>query len=169
MMFAHLQKAQPAVLRYSIRMNQSRCSVLYINPQGITRNDVDEFKTTFLNSGEGAAKYLFVIEETSLPFRDLLAKTRHDAREACVDVRCPGFLVFDKKSAAKHAVLFVEVFDWVDGVKGMKSRCPSAATTRRFYCAVDRASNLMASIDVACTSWFETWDHVKSAERGAVH
>lgn len=117
-------------------MDDARSSVLYINPQGIARNALAKFKTTFLNSMSGD---MFVVEERSLSFRDLLAKTRHDAREAGVD--CPGFLVLDKESAAKHAVLFVEASARVDGpsptVKGMECRYPSAATTRKFYCAIE--------------------------------
>lgn len=127
---------------------------------------MDEFKTTFLNSGEGGIEHMFAIVETSLPFRDLLAKTRHDAKGAGVE--CPGFLVFDKQAAAKQAVLFVEVSDMLCDVKGMTQRYPSAATTRRFHYAIDQASNHMGGLSIGENDWWETWDAVKSGKRGEV-
>lgn len=138
-------------------------SGLYINPEGIEPATLSRIKDLFF-SEEGADEWVFV-EETSLPFRDLLYKIRQYATGV---YGCSCFFILDKESAARLAVHFVEVSDSV-GVKGMGERYPSAATTRRFFCAPETAVSHMASIFSACSDWVETWDQVKSAPQNTVY
>ena len=135
-------------------------TALYINPEGIDPATLSRIKDMFF-SGESADEWVFV-EETSLPFEDLVNKIRQ--YEKANDVYdCSCFFILDKESAARLAVHFVEVGDPIG------ERYPSAASMRRFLCAPENAVSQMLSIFSACSSWDETWDQGQSAPPNTVY
>ena len=127
--------------------------LVYINSEGISKDTLDDIKTKIIKgehdemSGESVH-----FEESSLPYRDLLAKARAITR---LDAGC--FYILNKHTADKGAVLCVETQVYT-GLKGLTFRYPSAASSRRFYLAPEFANIMAANLSIANNDW-EDWSH----------
>ena len=129
--------------------------VLYINPQGASTIVLEQLKTELL--AQPGTQDMFGMEETILSCRDLLAKTRQEAK--LQGEPCPFFWLLDKHSAAKGAVQCIQTYQSIC-VKGMSIRWPSAAATRTFYAAPERTALTSAYITYGYTDFDEivaTW------------
>lgn len=110
-------------------MGDMTCLV-FVNPEGIHGPDLDHIRSQIVNglpSDGGINSDTVQMEETTLPYRDLLAMVR-----ARPELQSGCFYILNKDSADKGAVLCVESMTYTN-VKGMAFRHPSACTTRRFY------------------------------------
>ena len=141
------------------------CTVLYINAQDVSAVFLEHVKTAFFT--EVGAETSMAMEETTLAFRDLLAKTRKEVSQQALtsknEVNSPCFWLLDKHSAAKGAVQCIETYhlpydDNSAVVKGMSVRWPSAATTRKFYAEPARAYNIACCIEIGHFNFDETLD-----------
>ena len=137
------------------------CTVLYIKAQDVSTLFLEQVKKAFFS--ELGIEGSIAMEETTLAFRDLLAKTRQAANQHVLTTkishdatnRC--FWLLEKHSAAKGAVQCIETYHLpFDHNKGMSIRWPSAATTRKFYAAPERAYNIARCFEIGHTDFDET-------------
>ena len=115
--------------------------VLYINPQGASTIILELLKIEM--PAPPGTEDMSGMEETTLSFHDLLAKTGQEAK--LQDEPCPFFWLLDKRSEAKGAVQCIQTCQsfWV---KGMRIGWPSAAATRTFYAAPEKTALISAYV-----------------------
>ena len=130
--------------------HNSTC-LIYINSEGISKEILNDFKTKILEGPDldGMSAQFVHFKESSLSYRDLLAKARETKQ---LDAGC--FFILNKDTANKAAVLCVETQVYT-GLKGVTFRCPSAASSRRFYLPAKWASAMAVNLSIANMNWEE--------------